>query len=51
MRTYEMLFLLKPDLSEEAIAESKDRLRNITVSAASSSTRLKAGAENGWRSY
>ena len=29
MRTYEMLFLLKPNLSEEAIAESKDRLRNI----------------------
>ena len=29
MRTYEMLFLLKPDLAEEAIAESKERLQNI----------------------
>jgi small subunit ribosomal protein S6 len=29
MREYEMMFILKPDLSEETIAESKDRLKKI----------------------
>ncbi len=29
MRTYEMMFVLKPDLSEEQILESKERLRKI----------------------
>ncbi len=29
MRTYEMLFLLKPDLPEETIAESKERLQSV----------------------
>lgn len=29
MRTYEMLFLLKPDLADEAVAESKERLQTI----------------------
>ena len=29
MRAYEMMFILKPDLSEEEIAESKERLQKI----------------------
>ena len=29
MRTYEMMFILKPDLAEEAIAETKERLQKI----------------------
>ena len=29
MRTYEIMFVLKPDLSEEIITETKDRLLNI----------------------
>lgn len=29
MRTYEMMFILKPDLNEEEIAETKERLQNI----------------------
>lgn len=29
MRTYEMMFILKPDLTEEVIAESKDRIRKV----------------------
>lgn len=29
MRTYEIMFILKPDLTEEEIAESKDRLKNL----------------------
>lgn len=29
MRDYEIMFIIKPDLSEEAITEVKDKLRNI----------------------
>ncbi len=29
MRTYEMMFILKPDLAEEEIGEIKDRLKKI----------------------
>ncbi len=29
MRTYEMMFILKPDLSEEDFAEAKERLQKI----------------------
>lgn len=29
MRTYEMMFILKPDLAEETITESKERLKTI----------------------
>jgi small subunit ribosomal protein S6 len=29
MRTYEIMFILKPDLSEEVIAETKERLQKI----------------------
>ncbi len=29
MRTYEMMFILKPDLAEETIAETKERLQKI----------------------
>ena len=29
MRTYEMMFILKPDLAEEDIAETKERLQKI----------------------
>ena len=29
MRTYEIMFVLKPDLTEEQIQESQDRLRKI----------------------
>ncbi len=29
MRDYEMMFIIKPDLTEEAIIEIKDRLRKI----------------------
>ncbi len=29
MRRYEMMFILKPDLSEEDIAEAKERLQSI----------------------
>ena len=29
MRTYEMLMILRPDLSEEEIAETKERMQNI----------------------
>lgn len=31
MRAYEMMFILKPDLDEEQIAESKDRLQKIVA--------------------
>ncbi|NLV22032.1 MAG: 30S ribosomal protein S6 [Syntrophomonadaceae bacterium] len=29
MRDYEMMFIIKPDLSDEAIAEIKEKLHNI----------------------
>ncbi|MGI5920369.1 MAG: 30S ribosomal protein S6 [Syntrophomonadaceae bacterium] len=29
MRTYEMMYVLKPDLAEEVLAETKDRLHKI----------------------
>ena len=29
MRTYELMFILKPDLAEEEIVETKDRLKQI----------------------
>jgi small subunit ribosomal protein S6 len=29
MRTYEMMFILKPDLSEDDIAEARERLQTI----------------------
>ncbi|QGU00641.1 SSU ribosomal protein S6p [Candidatus Syntrophocurvum alkaliphilum] len=29
MRTYEMMFILRPDLSEEEVTETKERLQNI----------------------
>jgi len=29
MRTYEMMFILKPDLTEEEFAGTKERLKNI----------------------
>lgn len=29
MRSYEMMFILKPDLSEEVVAETKEKLQTI----------------------
>ena len=29
MRSYEMMFILKPDLSEEVVTETTDRLQTI----------------------
>lgn len=29
MRAYEMMFILKPDLAEETIAETKERLKKV----------------------
>ena len=43
MRNYELMFILKPDLAEEAIAEVKERLQGIIANFGGEFTEEVAG--------
>ena len=44
MRAYEVMFILKPDLAEETIAESKERLQKVIADFGGEFV----GEANGW---
>ncbi len=50
MRDYEMMYIIKPDLADEAVAEIKEKLHKIIKDlAVNLKTKFQVGEKSAWR--